>query len=271
MAKVLTDSQHYTDIANAIREKNGETTQYKPSEMATAIQAIESGGADFSEVEYKLSNGYTDYSYMFYGLDQMTEVPDEILQNTGSGTNFRYMFYGCSSLTTIPQLDTSSGTDHIYMFSGCSSLTAIPQLDTSNSTAFSYMFTGCSSLTTIPQLDTSSGTTFVYMFSGCSKVVTIGGIDLTNAANGSAINSMFNKCTALENITINGTIKMTGLSFSPCTLLTHDSLMSIINAFYDYAAEGSTVTCKLTLGSTNLAKLTDAEKAIATQKGWTLA
>jgi hypothetical protein len=32
-----------------------------------------------------------------------------------------------------------------------------------------------------------------------------------------------------------------------------------------------TTTKTLTLGSTNLAKLTDEEKAIATNKGWTLA
>lgn len=36
------DSQ-FTDIANAIREKNGETVQYTPSEMAAAIASISSG------------------------------------------------------------------------------------------------------------------------------------------------------------------------------------------------------------------------------------
>ncbi len=40
MAQVLTDSTNYTNIANAIRSKNGETTEYYPSEMATAINNI---------------------------------------------------------------------------------------------------------------------------------------------------------------------------------------------------------------------------------------
>lgn len=43
MAIVTTDNQHYTDIAAAIRSKNGTETQYKPSEMAAAIQAISGG------------------------------------------------------------------------------------------------------------------------------------------------------------------------------------------------------------------------------------
>lgn len=316
MAKVLTDSQHYTDIANAIREKNGEETAYKPSEMAGAIQAIQSGGADFSEVEYKLSGGFTDYSYYFSDLDQMTEVPMEILQNTSRGTDFDYMFNGCSGLTTMPLFDTSLGIGFGHMFDGCSKLTSVPQfntsrsrdfggmfkgcksltivpeLDTSNGTSFGDMFNNCNALTTIPKLDTSNGTTVAQMFYGCTALTTIPeldtstsdnfrnmfyscyalttiqGIDLSSATN---VNNLFYRCSKLENITINGVIKITGLSFSPCTLLTHDSLMSIINALYDYAAEGSTGTYTLTLGTTNLAKLTDAEKAIATQKGWTLA
>lgn len=46
--KVLTDPQHYTDIANAIREKNGTNNTYIPADMANAILAIESGGGGTS-------------------------------------------------------------------------------------------------------------------------------------------------------------------------------------------------------------------------------
>ena len=37
MANVLVNDTSLTAIGNAIREKNGETTLYKPAEMATAI------------------------------------------------------------------------------------------------------------------------------------------------------------------------------------------------------------------------------------------
>ena len=48
MAIVTTDDKYYTEIANAIRNKNGTTTQYKPSEMAAAINAISTGGGESS-------------------------------------------------------------------------------------------------------------------------------------------------------------------------------------------------------------------------------
>ena len=75
----------------------------------------------------------------------------------------------------------------------------------------------------------------------------------------------FSGCTALETIIGNPNFKVS-VDFSSCTKLTHDSLMVVINGL-----QTVTETQTLTLGSTNLAKLTDAEKQIATDKGWTLA
>lgn len=43
MTKVLTDAKYYKAIADAIRAKNGSTTIYKPSGMAAAISAIQTG------------------------------------------------------------------------------------------------------------------------------------------------------------------------------------------------------------------------------------
>ena len=56
------------------------------------------------------------------------------------------------------------------------------------------------------------------------------------------------------------------LILSNCPKLTHDSLMNVINEAADVTSSPKT----LTLGSTNLNKLTDEEKAIATNKGWIL-
>ena len=40
MALVLTDDQHYTNIANAIRSQNGTEQTYLPSEMDDAILSL---------------------------------------------------------------------------------------------------------------------------------------------------------------------------------------------------------------------------------------
>ena len=78
----------------------------------------------------------------------------------------------------------------------------------------------------------------------------------------------FVTCGKLKNITIEGTI-FKNISFGFSSLLTNESLMSIINALNDYS--GTTTTCTLTLHSTVKARLSNTEKAIATQKGWTIA
>ena len=43
MSKVLISDKYLTDIADAIRNKNGQSIQYKPSEMANEILAINIG------------------------------------------------------------------------------------------------------------------------------------------------------------------------------------------------------------------------------------
>lgn len=59
------------------------------------------------------------------------------------------------------------------------------------------------------------------------------------------------------------------LYLSYCSKLTHDSLMNMINGLYNIASKG-VATQQLVLGSTNMAKLTSSEIAIATNKGWTV-
>ena len=59
MAIVTTNDQHYHDIADAIREKNGSDTQYIPAEMAAAIQAISGGGGGGNEPVPPSTDGKT--------------------------------------------------------------------------------------------------------------------------------------------------------------------------------------------------------------------
>ena len=59
------------------------------------------------------------------------------------------------------------------------------------------------------------------------------------------------------------------VDLSDCINLSHDSLISIIKNLYNIKSQ-TEETAKIILGEANLAKLTDAEKAVATNKGWVL-
>lgn len=111
---------------------------------------------------------------------------------------------------------------------------------------------------------TSAVRTFAQTYSGYMENITIKmGDKLPSVTN------MFQNCKATNIIfTDDSVIACKGLDFSSCPL-THDSLMSIVNALQNKASLGQTGT--ITLGATNLANLTDAEKAIAQGKGWSLA
>ena len=195
------------------------------------------GYSSFSKVpEWVDFEGVTDMNKMFYVCGNLSTIPEI---DSSKVTDMTSMFDFCKSLTTIPLIDTSSVTNMYYMFDSCYSLTTIPQLDTSSVTDMGSMFGYCYSLTTIPQLDTSSVTDINYMLYRCSKLTDLGGF-------------VGLKCN---------------LDLSDSSLITHDSLMNVINKAADVTASPKT----LTLGSTNLAKLSDEEKAIATNKGWTLA
>ena len=233
------------------------------------------------------SNG-TNFEHMFDYCSKLTTIP---LLDTSNGTSFNAMFQGCSRLTAIPLLDTSNGTKFDYMFGGCSILTTIPLLDTSRGTSFKSMLQSCSALTTIPLLDTSNGTNFRGMFQNCSSLTKVPLLDMSKATNCESIfyncanltdltikvNSlkpsyyMFDYCYALTNVTIEGTIKITNNSFriDYSDNLTVESIMNFINAFEDNSSLSTTYT--VYFGKTNLDKLTDEQKAVATAKNIALA
>ena len=121
-------------------------------------------------------------------------------------------------------------------------------------------------------LDPSLLTSYWTLFQNNYSMKYVDKIDFTslNTSNVNDYHMMFQNCCSLVDIGLIGTIPMSGLNLNTCYNLSHETLLKFLNALYDYASEGSTDTYTLTLGTTNLAKLTDEEKAIATNKGWTL-
>ena len=208
MAKGLITDTYLSNIADAIRTKNGTETQYKPSEMASAINSISTKARPDYVSFYRYKGTSLDTSWldtsnvtamtsMFHDCGSLTTL-DLSAFDTSSVTAMTSMFYGCSSLTTLDlsNWDTSSVTNMGTMFRRCGSLTTldVSNFNTSNVTSMRHMFYGCSSLTTLDlsNWDTSSVTDMQSMFANCKKLteLDISNMDLTKAN----INNMFSNC-----------------------------------------------------------------------------
>lgn len=141
MSTMITDSANYTAIADAIREKNGETTTYKPSEMAAKIKAIEGGsgsGEYFSDEDFTFTGSLETYTLA-------APLGNKIITND----QYRFKFTNISQATFLLNGVTVDCDFDIYM-SPTSTLQAIfqhyhgykpPRLhgDVSESTSMTYL------------------------------------------------------------------------------------------------------------------------------------
>ena len=201
----------------------------------------------------KYLNGYDMCGEGFSAINMYGAYKDltaarviDIKYDTSKSTSFNQAFYGCSSLILCPNINTSSATNMPYMFYTCRALRSIPQLDTSKVIDMSYMFNDCQNLRSIPLLDCSRLNVVDYMF-GYSNIYSLKDLG------------------GFKNLRVDF---RNGLYYLPN--LTVQSLMNVINNLYDFVGNGSTTTRTLQLGTTNLNKLTDEQKAVAVNKGWSL-
>ena len=159
-------------------------------------------------------------------------------------------------------LNATKSTNYLFSnYTGTSVDGLISYIDTTNVTHMDYMFVGCKKLTSIPLLNTSKVITMVVMFRDCNKITSIPQLDVSNVTD---MSYMFDNCTKLEEIHMTG--MKTSFDISVSTLFTREALVEILNNLATV-----TSTKSLRMGATNLAKLTDEDKQIATNKGWTLA
>ena len=212
----------------------------------------------FKYFQFDSTSNTRYFNQAWKGCYKLTSFP---MIDTAKGTNFDQAWNGCSKLASFPALDFHNGSNFKSTWEGCSSLTSFPLINTAKGTNFTYTWDGCSSLTEFPQLDLSSGTNFGFTWANCSGLTSFPVLDLSK---GTSFQNTWQNCSSLTTLGGFGTIKE-NFDLSPCTKLTVDSLMNVIN-------QAATVTGKtMTLGSENLNKLTDEQKAVATSKGWTLA
>ena len=196
-------------------------------------------------------------------VDINVNVPIPSVYVVPNGMVFRGSYFN-----TFPTdgLDFSQRTSLYSAWEDCSTLTEFPMIDTSNCTDFMAAWYGCYSLKSFPALDFSKGETFDFAWYNCRALTEFPALDLHN---GSSIRDAWIGCSSLTTLGGFGAIKE-NFDLSSCPKLTVDSLMNVINQAADLNSLGITGKT-MTLGSENLAKLTDAQKAVATSKGWSLA
>lgn len=187
----------------------------------------------------------TDFTLAFSVTHNLERI-DVSNFNTGNGVNFFAMFdegYKISALD-VSKWNMSSAKNIEWMFSKCQSITSfdLSTWDTSNVTSAHHLFTSCS-----------------------AELIDLSGIDFTQVTNmHKAFNGNYKlsviKCTGLKLPNIE--LSSIGLNTSPLTV---DSIVGLLNALPQ-----SDKGYSFQIGSNNIAKLSDEQKAIATNKGWTL-
>ena len=149
MANVLVEETSLSNIASAIRVKNGSTAVYKPGEMAAAITNLPTGGGDTETITFSedisflfASNGgsalyeavknknlvFTNIRYgrgIFYNMstnDTITPFTIHLLRgtyNAPGNVDFRGFYEGSSVVSNIvidPPIERPSGTEFQNFF-----------------------------------------------------------------------------------------------------------------------------------------------------------
>ena len=261
------------DIVNKSDAKNVDLTMISPRNETSLYYLF---GNNTNLININVSNwdtsNITSLRGAFAEIPNLTSV-DFADWDVSNVTTFFAMFDACMKIENIDvsKWDTSSAINMGWMFNGNNlKHLDVSNFNTSKVTNMFAMFASSNSLTQldISNFDTSNvldfGRTFSY-WSGVNKELNISGLNLSKCSSmdGTFLSSSFNVIRSdglrLPNIDMSNI----GLDYSKA--LTVDSIVGLLNALPQ-----SDKGYSFQIGDVNIAKLTDEQKAIATNKGWTL-
>ena len=261
------------DIVNKSDAKNVDLTMISPRNE-TSLDGLFFANRNIINIDVSNwdTSNVTSMSLVFATMSNLESV-DCADWDVSKVTNFFAMSDDSYKLKTIDvsKWNTSSATNMAYMFSG-NMLTHldVSNFNTSKVTNMYNMFSQCSSLSKldISNFDTSNVLNFSGVFygwdSGCEEL-NISGLNLTKVTN--IENAFIN--TNCKVIRCDGlrlpNIDMRNIGLHTSTALTVDSIVGLLNAL-----QQSDKGYSFQIGSDNIAKLSDEQKSIATDKGWTL-
>ena len=239
----------------------------------------------------------TNGTCMFYGCCALKGLPEATFGAliTGGGSSIAYgMFVNCYALTALPNATFGALINGGYMFQSCHALVALPVAIFGALTNGSYMFSACYALTALPNATFRAVTNGGYMFQSCYALAALPVAEFSALTNGAG---MFYNCYALKGLpeaTFGALITGGGSSIAYGMFINCYALTALPNATFGALANGSymfqrcgfgraalvqifeslpVVTNAPTLtvtGNPGVSDLTDADKAIATGKGWRL-
>lgn len=260
------------DIVNKSDAKNVDLTMISPKNE-TNLNDLFYGNTNLTNIN--LSNwdtsNITSLKGAFASMQNLESV-DLSDWNVSNVTTFYALFDDSRKVNTIDvsKWDTSSATNMEWMFCRINvTHLDVSNFDTSNVTNMHAMFIGNSSLIQldVSNFDTSNVLNINTMFANFDvcKELNINGLNLARCTSMDNTFSYSNfkviRCDGLKFPDID--MSKIGLNYS--TALTVDSIVGLLNALPQ-----SDKGYSFQIGSNNIAKLSDEQKAIATDKGWTL-
>lgn len=270
------------DIGDAIVRKGGSVSgtidTYAKSVMAlgdvsfrTAIDIVNKSDAKNVDLTMISPRTETSLAKVFFKNDKLVSV-DVSNWNTSNITDFTQAFSLNHNLESIDvsNWNTSNGVTFFAMFDEGYKISTldVSKWDMSSAENIDWMFCKCQSITSfdLSTWDTSNVTSAHHLFAVCSaELIDLSGLDLRQVTD---MYKAFNenrklsviKCTGLKLPNIE--LSSIGFNLSPLTV---DSIVGLLNAL-----PPSDKGYSFQIGEVNIAKLSDEQKAIATDKGWTL-
>ncbi len=261
-------------IADAIRDRMGTSELLTLDGMASEVYSVYDKGVNEGYMLGEINGIEAEYDRFW-----------DAFQQNGTRSEYQYAFAGGGWDTGAfkPKYDLNV-TRADYMFSGWLSANfdlsfALEEsgvkLDTSKCTNFTY-FTRYNSPARFPEIDTRSATALTNMFANAG-VVTVDKLILKADGSQNLSNAIF-MCYNLVNIAIEGVIGYDGFNVQWSAKLSHDSIISIINAL-STTTSGYKITLSKTAVSNAFEQLEGAndgassaewQDLIATRSNWTI-
>lgn len=133
MASVIIDDINLTNIANAIREKNGSSETYKPSEMSAAISSLSSGsgGDDFS-LDLTNITKFNNWNYYGHWNEVIKKYGSKIIFPETAESLYQ-AFYEDRISTDLSNLTLPVASNIKSLFHYCTELTKLPNFKNTTS------------------------------------------------------------------------------------------------------------------------------------------